>query len=202
MTVPAKQHNARQGDDTNYNFYLGGCTHMTISLPLPGTRNYISNNFSSELDRQIFWERFCSLAVVAYIVLRFWGTRGRGWLFWERSNWAHLPHVPGDQWKILVIKCHLLSWCCNRKFPIRCLNCLQEDLHLCLCYTSLPFRSSLVLCGPLPSAGTTSAMARLWIQTRAQHRAAEAAPSAPQQSPDVKEHICRAADDWACSFLS
>lgn len=61
--MPAKQHNARQGDDTNYNFHSDGCTHMAISLPLPGTRNYISDNFSAELHRQIFWELFCSLAV-------------------------------------------------------------------------------------------------------------------------------------------
>lgn len=71
VTLPAKQQNARWGDDTNCNFHSGGHTHMTILLPLPGTRNYISNNFSAGLDRQIFWEFFCSLAVVAYTVLRF-----------------------------------------------------------------------------------------------------------------------------------
>lgn len=138
---------------------------MTISLPLPGTRNYISNNSSARLDRQIFWELFCSLAVVAYTVLRFWGIQGRGWLFWERSSWAHLPHGPEAQWKILVTKCNLLSWYCNRKFTIPCLNCLQQDLYLCFCYTSLLFGSSLVFCGSLPSAGATSVMARLWIDT-------------------------------------
>lgn len=196
MTVSAKQHNARRSDDTNDNFHSGGCTHMTISLPLPRTRNYISNNFSARLDRQIFWELFCSLAVVAYIILRFWDTQGRNWLFWERSSSAHLPHMPGDQWKILVIKCHLLSWCYNRKFPVLCLNCLQKDLYLCLCYISLLFRSCLVLCGHLCHGQAVD------THTQPQHRAAEAALSAPQQSPDVNERICRAADDWAWSFLS
>lgn len=148
MTVPAQQHNARRGDDTNYNFRSGRYTHKTILLPLPGTRNYTSSNFCAGLDRQVFWGLFYSLAVVAYIVLRFWDIQGRGWLFWERSSSAHLPHVPQDQWKILVLKRHLLSWYCNRKFPIPCLNCLQQDLYLCLCYTSLLFGNSVVLCGP------------------------------------------------------
>lgn len=133
MIAPEKQHNASRGDDTNYNLYSCGHTHLITALPLPSTGNHVSNIFSAGLDSQIFWELFCSPAVVARIVLRFWGIRGRGGLFWERSSSAHLPHVPEDQWEILKMKWHSLSWYCKRKFPVPYLKCLWQDPHLCVC---------------------------------------------------------------------
>lgn len=187
MTAPVKQHNTSSDDDTKGNLCSCRYSHRIITLPLASTGNHISNIFSAGLDSQIFGELFPLPSVDACIVLRFWDTRGRGGQLWERNRSAHLSRVPEDQWEIAKVKWHLLSWYSKQQ--------------------QVP--NPLVTLPPARTLTPRASLARVRLQVHASASSSQpgfirrkTTPSVPQQSPDVKQHICRADDEWVRSFLS